>query len=145
MTPDIRSLGLPISAALALAPTAIRKTIAVLGSAFALAGAAHAQTEGWGLLGHSPDGTISYVQGLRDGPGGKRMWVKYENMPEHPDQTWIALKEYDCASQRSRILQVTIYGDAGLTQPLKSVQGPGEWSYAIPHSISYDEMRAACG
>ena len=71
-------------------------------------------------------------------PGIVRVWVKYVDVMNNEEQLShnIALEEFECASQRNRILSATQYDAEGKVKGGGSASRTPAWEYIIPDSVA---------
>lgn len=91
--------------------------------------------------------TVTFVDAARIRVTGstRRAWVEGYLSPayvrRHGSEHIVLLDEYDCAEQRTRTLQSTLYHRFGAPH----TSGATEWSYAVPNTSGASTLEFVCG
>ena len=87
---------------------------------------------------------------VRKTPNGRRAWAMWSYVQIQDGsfgkyQTSKILYEFDCADERSRILQLTFTsGPMGTGESVFSEAEPGHWLIPTPRSINEGALKAVC-
>jgi hypothetical protein len=88
---------------------------------------------------------------LRKTPNGRRAWSmsSFESAIKSSDglsyKSTRTLREYDCAGERVRGLQQTLYSGAMLTgETLLEISNPSSWSFTAPNTVAAFELALYC-
>jgi hypothetical protein len=113
---------------------------------------ANIHADGWLMGGPSSDESFYWY--YKPGPpsetgGHSLMWVRFEYpTPQHYEgvefSSLSGLQDFDCALQRLKPLQETLYKHNGLVGPVMEVPPPSSWTYAVPGSTGEQMVRDAC-
>ena len=107
----------------------------------------------WDLLGQTPGGKdITYIDPatLRKTVDGRRVWTMstHDSPQTHRGMTYRSVRqliEYDCAGERTRVLQQELF--SGLMLEGASVYrstGIGAWEYPAPSTGNDQELKVVC-
>ena len=107
---------------------------------------AHAE---WTFVGGGANGDNFYIDKsrLKKTNNGYRTWESsdYGTTTKIGESSSVALVEYDCAEERSRILEMLNFKKhMGQGNAFHSTSGTTAWAYTPPNSIAESILKAVC-
>ena len=87
---------------------------------------------------------------MRKTPDGRRVWMMrvYAQVQKDSVGTYTSTStqyEFDCAGERSRLLQATWYsGPASSKEVVATLNRVGDWKFSAPGSIGETQLKVVC-
>lgn len=97
----------------------------------------------WIIVARSATSTVSVdVNSKRRDGSMVRYWARSDHVNSpHGWKQDLTLVESDCANERSRNLQITVYYNDGKSA---STSSPSSWQYVVPESMGAAQLEYAC-